>query len=92
MKITHTNDSYLSGGGRVKFNKKFDYCLFRQDFGGTESIHFNIAEIPDINEMINTGEITIHPSYSIVFCRTKTLLKDISTDNGFGCYATLYKK
>jgi hypothetical protein len=41
---------------------------------------------------INTGDILIHPSYSILFCKTKGLMNDANTDGDLGCYATVYKK
>ena len=50
MKIEHKKGSYSSGGGKLVFKKEYDYCLYRQDFGGTESVYFNADEFCDVNE------------------------------------------
>ena len=68
MNIIHTSSGYFEGGGAPVFNKDFDFLLYRQDFDGTESIYFNTDELNDILKGVLSGEILIHPNYSLLFC------------------------
>lgn len=86
MEIVRTNNIY--GSGTVsRFNPDFDYLLFRQDWGGNESVFFNNNEINDVLEKIDEGEILIHHNYSLLFCRNQELLDEI--DGLIPCYTLL---
>jgi hypothetical protein len=93
MKIIRTDNRYGSGDNQSflnRFNKDFDYLLFRQDWGGNESVYFNTDEIENVLEKIDEGEILIHHNYSILFCKTEDLLNEV--DDLFGCYVTVIDK
>lgn len=88
MKIVHSDKTYMSGGGRAKLDETFDYCLFRQDFGGTESVYFNHDELEEVIEKIDNEEILIHMNYSILYCKTDELM--MKAEEIFGCYCTTF--
>ena len=48
---------------------------------------FNKNEINKVFELIDSGDILIHPNYSILYCRNQELLDDVK--NEFGCYEVL---
>ena len=85
MKIEYREKSYISGEDNHLMEDKYDYMLFRQDWGGSERIYFNKEDIENVIEAVEEGTIPIHPNYSILYCRNKELM-DESPD--FGCYAT----
>jgi hypothetical protein len=89
MKILRTENRYGSGDGPI-FNNDFDYLLFRQDWGGNESVYFNKDEIDEIMEKVADGEIPLHMNYSILYCENKELLSLV--DGHFGCYTLIYEK
>lgn len=68
MNIVYTSNRYGSGDG-PKYNKEYDYLLFRQDWGGNESVFFNQDEIDNVLDKIGEGEILIHSNYSLLYCR-----------------------
>lgn len=93
MKIIRTENRYGSGDSPSfleRFNPNFDYLLFRQDWGGNESVFFNKDEIETVLDKINDGEILIHHNYSLLFCKTEELLNQI--DGSIGCYTTIIDK
>ena len=60
MHIIRTQSRYGSGDGPEylsRFNKDFDYCLFRQDWGGTESVFFNGDEIENVLKKENNKDL-----------------------------------
>lgn len=88
MKVIHENKTYMSGGGRASLDESFDYCLFRQDFGGSESVLFNTNELDEVIEKVECGDIMIHMNYSILYCKTDELLT--KAEEIFGCYCTTF--
>jgi hypothetical protein len=88
MKIVYTSNRYGSGDGPIH-DKSFDYLLFRQDWSSNESVYFNKDEIDDVLEKISDGEIPVHTSYSILYCKDEESMKLV--DGLFGCY-TLVKE
>ena len=88
MKIEHGSKNYQSGGDKMVKDPKFDYLLFRQDFGGSESVYFNKDEIDEVIEKIQEGEILIHPNYSVILARDQKLADEIS-EQFAGCYVTV---
>jgi len=84
MKIVYTSNRYGSGDGPVH-DKSFDYLLFRQDWGGNESVYFNESELDLVLEEIDFGEIPVHSNYSILYCNTEELLK--KAEGLFNCYS-----
>jgi len=83
MNIVYTSNRYGSGDG-PKYNKEYDYLLFRQDWGGNESVFFNQDEIDNVLDKIGEGEILIHSNYSLLYCRDEELMQLV--DGKFGCY------
>lgn len=86
MKSFYLENRYGSGHG-PNHDHEYDYLLFRQDWGGQESVLFNKNELDEVFDLINSGDIPIHHNYSILYCRTQELL-DVVKDS-FECYATL---
>jgi hypothetical protein len=89
MQIYYTSNRYGTGDA-PKFNDNFDYLLFRQDWGGNESVFFNKDEIDDVSDKIANGDIPIHMNYSLLFCGSQELMDFI--DGQFGCYALVNEK
>jgi len=89
MQIYYTSNRYGTGDG-PKFNDNFDYLLFRQDWGGNESVFFNKDEIDDVLEKVEAGDIPIHMNYSLLFCANQHLMDYI--DGQFGCYILVNEK
>ena len=83
MNIVYTSNRYGSGDG-PKYNEEYDYLLFRQDWGGNESVYFNKDEVDDVLDKISEGDILIHTSYSVLYCRDEESLNLV--DGKFGCY------
>jgi hypothetical protein len=88
MKIVHSDKNYMSGSGRAELKTDFDFCLFRQDWGGNESIYFNDSEIDEVLNLIEEGEVIIHMNYSIVYCKNDILKSKI--EDLFPCYCTFF--
>lgn len=86
MKKLYVENRYGSGHGPTH-NLDYDYLLFRQDWGGQESVFFNKEDLDDVVGQINFGEIWIHPNYSILYCKTQELLDEVKDE--FGCYEVL---
>lgn len=86
MKKIYLENRYGSGDGPTH-DLTYDYLLFRQNWGGQESIFFNKEELDSFAGKINTGEILVHPNYSILYCRTQELLDEVKDE--FGCYEVL---
>jgi ribA/ribD-fused uncharacterized protein len=84
IKKVYTSNRYGSGDS-AKFNNNFDYLLFRQDWGGDESVYFNESELDLVLEEIDFGEIPVHSNYSILYCNTEELLK--KAEGLFNCYS-----
>ncbi len=83
MNIVYTSNRYGSGN-EPKYNKEYDYLLFRQDWGGNESVYFNKDEIDNVLDKISEGDILIHANYSLLYCRDEELMQLV--DGKFGCY------
>jgi hypothetical protein len=83
MNTVYTSNRYGSGDG-PKYNKEYDYLLFRQDWGGNESVYFNKDEIDDVLDKISESDILIHTNYSLLYCRDEELMQLV--DGKFGCY------
>lgn len=90
MNIVHKNNHYGSNA-KIEFDKSYDYCLYRQDWGGTESVFFNTDEIEEVVNKIFEGEIHVHHNYSILFCRDQNLFDSYPKDYIF-CYMTIYNE
>lgn len=87
IKTVHKLIRYLDGGDRHAFElRQFQFMLFRQDFEGSERVYFDEADIDQIIEDIESGDLPIHHNYSILYCRDQAAL-DAAPD--LGCYATL---
>lgn len=88
MNIVHKNNAYGSNVEHV-FDKQYDYCLFRQDWNGSESVYFNSDEIQEVVNKIFEGEILVHHNYSILYCKNQSLMDSYPKDYIF-CYMTIY--
>lgn len=86
MKSYYVDNRYGSGHGPTH-DTSYDYLLFRQDWGGQETVFFNKEELDEVAGKINSGEILIHPNYSILYCKTQELLDEVKGE--FGCYEVL---
>lgn len=84
MKTEHRNCPYGSNADSHDMDEGFDYMLFRQDWNKTERVYFDTEDKNHIYEKIGEGEIPIHPSYSLLYCRTEELLDGIGD---LGCLA-----
>ena len=82
MKFLRTENRYGSGDGPI-INPKFDYLLFKQDWGGNESIYFNEGEIPALLTGIGYGSVLIDKDETVVYSKSDDLLKKI--DGLFNC-------
>lgn len=89
MKNIYTNNRYGSGDGPVIL-PEYDYLLFTQDWSGNEAIYFNADELDDFAGMLNSGEIKLHPHYSILYCKTLVFLEEVKGE--FGCQELLMPK
>jgi hypothetical protein len=67
-------EKYMEGGSKHVIKKEFDYLLFRQDWGGSESVYFNADEVKKVEKQIVSGKILIHSNYSVIYCKNKKLL------------------
>jgi len=88
MRISNRSNKYGSGDKHT-FDNDYDYLLFRQDWSGNESVHFNKDEIENVLNKIDAGDIAIHSNYSILYCANEELMKFV--EDMFGCY-TLVKE
>jgi hypothetical protein len=86
MKVIYTSNRYGSGDTPTQ-NLNYDYHLFKQDWGGQESVFFNKEEIGSIHGKIKTGEILVNGSDSILYCKTQELLNEIKGE--FDCHEVL---
>lgn len=86
MEIIRKNKSYQSGGDNHKMELDYDYMLFRQDWGGSERVYFNVEDIEKVLDAVGEGTIPIHPNYSILYARNEQLLKN---NIDLGCYSTV---
>jgi len=84
MKTERRNCPYGSNSDSHDMDEGFDYMLFRQDRNGTERVYFDSKDRNLIYEKIGEGDIPIHPSYSLLYCRTEELLGEIED---LGCFA-----
>jgi hypothetical protein len=89
MNIIHKNNPY-GVSSNFEFDENYDYCLFRQDWNGSESVFFNYDEVDDLLIKIEEGEILIHPNYSVLFCKDEEAIKKVEGD--FWVYAAIYNK
>ncbi len=85
MEIVHKEKSYQSGGDNHNMELDYDYMLFRQDWGGSERVYFNVEDIEKVVDAIGEGLIPIHPNYSILYAKREDLLTE---EVDFGCYCT----
>lgn len=79
--------SYLKGGTFPKDLKGYQYCLFRQDWNGSEAVYFNQADSRAVAEKVNAGKIIIHPNYSVLLCCDQ---KALDESRIFGVYKTVF--
>jgi molybdopterin/thiamine biosynthesis adenylyltransferase len=86
MKILRSENRYGSGD-KAKFDSKFNYLLFRQDWSGNESVYFDENEINIVLDKINDGSIPVHMNYSILYCDNQENLEKVV--GKFGCYEVL---
>jgi hypothetical protein len=89
MEIIHKNIPY-GKSDTLTFDDRYHYCLHRQDWSGTEDVLFNENEIEEVLDLINLGEIVIHPNYSILFCSSEILVGEM--EGILGCYVTKFEK
>lgn len=89
MKIEYLPIAYSAATSNLEFDSTYDYCLYRQDWNGREVIYFDINEAEEILEMIDSGEITIHFNYSIVYCKDEKAYNNLSKD-AFSCFSTIF--
>ena len=86
MKKIYLDNRYGSGDG-PKHDLSYDYLLFKQDWGGQESIFFNKEEVEDVCDKINKGEIIVDINSTIIYCKNEIRLNEIK--NKFSCYERL---
>ena len=86
MKRFYIENRYGSGDG-PKHDLSYDYLLFRQDWGGQESIFFNKEDIKAVCDKIDSSEIQIHMNYSLLYFKNEACLEEVR--DKFGCYKLL---
>mgnify|MGYP000846164220 CR=1 FL=1 len=86
MKRYYLENRYGSGDG-PKHDLSYDYLLFRQDWGGQESIFFNKEDLEEVFDKIDSGEIRVHMNYSVLYCKNDSRLEEVR--DKIGCYETL---
>lgn len=89
MKTEYQSVVYSASTTGFEFDNSFDYCLFRQDWSGREVVYFNLEEVEEVLEMIDNGEIVIHLSYSILYCKDENAYNKLPKVE-FSCFATIY--
>lgn len=90
MKVVHKPIPYGGGGDDHAFEEPaFEFMLFRQDWAGSERVYFDRSDVGRVYEGIESGELPIHKSYSILYCRDSKAMEDAPE---MPCYVTLAKR
>jgi hypothetical protein len=90
MEVKYINKKY-GDNTKIDFDTTYDYCLYRQDWGGCELVYFDFEELDDLFEKINDGDIAIHYNYSVLLCKDKDVLDKTPQENIWWYVTTIDK-